>query len=93
MSLASRGPWQHLVAGERTAAEALARVLLAQDPRDVRSLCLLAESAAGQGRGEAAKAWLGQALALDPYDAEARSLLERMSHSPRPAGAALRRWP
>jgi hypothetical protein len=69
----------HLVAGEPAAAEALARVLLAQDPRDLRSLCLLAESAAGQGRVEAAKAWLGKALALDPYNAEARSLLERMA--------------
>jgi hypothetical protein len=82
----------HLVAGEPAAAEALARVLLAQDPRDLRSLCLLAESAAGQGRAEVAKAWLGKALAIDPYDTEARSLLERIATS-RPGDAASRRWP
>ena len=39
-------------------------------------------SAADKGQLEVAKAWLGQALALDPYDGEARSLLDRMAAQP-----------
>jgi Flp pilus assembly protein TadD len=68
----------HFAAGELRAAETLARILLAQDPRDVRSLALLAEIAAGQGRPDQAVQRLRQALTLDPYDPEARSLAERM---------------
>jgi hypothetical protein len=81
--LASRAAAQlraraHFVAGERSAAEALAHVLLVQDPHDVRSLVLLAESSAGRGQAAQAVAWLRRALAIDPYDAEARSLLDRL---------------
>jgi len=68
----------HFVAGEPSAAEALARVLLTQDPHDLRSLVLLAEISAGRGQIAQALARLRQALALDPYDAEARSLLARI---------------
>jgi hypothetical protein len=73
----------HFVAGETSAAEALAHVLLAQDPRDVRSLVLLAECSADQKHTAPALAWLQRALAIDPYDAEARSLLERIEGRPR----------
>jgi hypothetical protein len=66
------------VAGELKAAEALSRILLAQDPRDHRSLCLLAESAAAGGQLVQALTWLRQAAALEPYDAEVRSLVERI---------------
>ena len=82
-SLASR-PAAHLrarayfAAGEPAAAETLARIMLAQDPRDLRSLTLLAEIAAMRGQVDQAADRLRQALAIDPYDAEARSLAERL---------------
>ena len=56
----ARGPRPQLrarayfVAGEPAAAEALARILLAQEPRDLRSLVLLAELAAARGDGDQA---------------------------------------
>jgi hypothetical protein len=68
----------HFAAGESQAAEALARVLLFQDPRDLRSLALLAEIEASRGHPAQAATRLRQALAIDPYDPEARSLLERI---------------
>jgi hypothetical protein len=69
----------YFVAGEAAAAEALARILLAQEPRDLRSLVLLAELAAARGDGDQATERLRQALAVDPYDAEARSLAGRLA--------------
>ena len=68
----------HFVAGQLRAAEALARILLLQDPRDVRSLALLANIASAAGQPGAAGEWLRRALAIDPYDAEARAIAERM---------------
>jgi hypothetical protein len=68
----------HFAAGELRAAETLAHILLLQDPRDRRSLTLLAEIAAGRGQTDMAAAHLRQALAIDPYDPEARSLAERL---------------
>jgi hypothetical protein len=65
-------------AGELAAAEALARVLLAQDPGDTRSLVLLAELALARGDAGEARRALGEALGRDPYDAEARALLARL---------------
>jgi hypothetical protein len=65
-------------AGELGAAEALARVLLAQDPGDARSLVLLAELALARGDAGEARRALGEALARDPYDPEARALLARL---------------
>jgi hypothetical protein len=64
-------------AGELRAAEALARILLLQDPRDVRSLALLAEIASAANQPDSAVQWLRRALAIDPYDPEARALAER----------------
>ena len=65
-------------AGELRAAEALARILLLQDPRDVRSLALLAEIASAANQPGKAGEWLRRALAIDPYDPEARALAERL---------------
>jgi hypothetical protein len=68
-------------AGELAAAEALARVLLAQDPADTRSLVLLAEVALARGDAGEARRDLGEALRRDPYDPEARALLARLRWS------------
>ena len=68
----------HFAAGELRAAEALARILLLQDPRDVHSLALLARIASAGGQPSKAGEWLRRALAIDPYDPEARSIAERI---------------
>jgi tetratricopeptide (TPR) repeat protein len=68
----------HFVAGKLRVAEALARILLLQDPRDVRSLALLAQIASAGGQPDRAGEWLRRALAIDPYDPEARSIAERI---------------
>jgi hypothetical protein len=68
----------HFAAGEIRAAEALARILLVQDPRDVRSLALLAEIAFADHQPGKAREWLRRALAINPYDPEARSIAERV---------------
>lgn len=68
----------HFVAGEHRAAEGLAQILLQQDPRDVRSLALLAEIAIAESQPARAGEFLRRALALDPYDPEARSLVDRL---------------
>ena len=69
----------HLAAGQLAAAESLARVLLLSDPRDVGSLALLAHIEIRRRQPEAALGWLRRALAADPYDVEARRLLESLS--------------
>ena len=68
----------HFAAGELRAAEALARILLGQDPRDVRSLALLAAIASTDNQPGRAGEWLRRALAIDPYDPEARSIADRV---------------
>jgi len=68
----------HFAAGEFRAAEALARILLVQDPRDLRSLALLAEIASADNQPGRAGEWLRRALAIDPFDPEARSIAERI---------------
>jgi tetratricopeptide (TPR) repeat protein len=72
-----------LAAGRWSAAETLARILVGDDPRDIRSLTLLAEVALARGAESAAADWLRRALAINPYDTESRALLDRMA----PGGA------
>jgi len=67
-----------LAAGRLPAAEALARILVTDDPRDVRSLTLLAEIALARGDRSLALTWLRRALSVDPYNAEGQSLLDRV---------------
>ncbi|HVY38324.1 MAG TPA: tetratricopeptide repeat protein, partial [Polyangia bacterium] len=67
-----------LAAGDLAAAEALARVLLAASPDDVRSLTLLAEVALARQTPDEARRYLSHALAVDPYDPEARGVLARL---------------
>ena len=68
----------HFVAGEHRAAEGLAHILLLQDPRDIRSLALLAEIAVAEGQPGKAGEFLRRALAIDPYDSEAHALVDRL---------------
>jgi tetratricopeptide (TPR) repeat protein len=68
----------HFVAGEHRAAEGLAQILLLQDPRDVRSLALLAEIAVAEGQPGRAGQLLRRALAINPYDGESLSIVERL---------------
>lgn len=77
----------HFVAGELAAAEALARISLAQDgahATDIGSLTLLAEIAMSRGQPSDARAWLQRALASDAYDPEARAALARLETAARP---------
>ena len=68
----------HFVAGDHRAAECLANILLVQNPHDVRSLALLAEIAVAESQPGKAGEFLRRALAVDPYDPEARSLVDRL---------------
>jgi hypothetical protein len=61
--------------GALASAESLTRILLLQDPRDTRSLTLMAELALAGGSADDGRRWLRQALEADPYDPEARSIL------------------
>jgi tetratricopeptide (TPR) repeat protein len=67
-----------LMAGDVDAAEAIARALLEATPDDVGSLNLLALVALARNDHQAALAALRRALRADPFDPEARALLERM---------------
>lgn len=68
----------HFVAGDFSAAQGLARILLQQDAADRNSLTLLAEIAIARGQPAGARDWLDRALAVDPYDPEARAALARL---------------
>jgi hypothetical protein len=69
-------------AGDSRGAEAVARLLLANDDaRDAAELELLAEIAWSEGRLDEVRAYVRRALAADPYRPEARSLLERLETS------------
>jgi len=67
-----------LLAGDLGTAETLARSLLAERPDDVQSLNLLAVIAFSRGDSAGGLAWLRRALQVDPFDGEARALLERV---------------
>jgi hypothetical protein len=67
-----------LMAGDLSTAETLARSLLAEHGDDVQSLNLLAVIAFSRGDAIAGREWLRRALRLDPFNAEARALLERV---------------
>ncbi len=67
-----------LAAGDLGAAECLARVLLLANPDDVRSLTLLAQIALTRHTPDEAGRYVTRALAVDPFDPEARGILERL---------------
>lgn len=72
----------HFASGDLAAAEALANVLLTADGDDVRSLTLLAEVAMVRRSTGEARAYLARALSAEPYDPEARGVLDRLEHQP-----------
>jgi hypothetical protein len=65
-------------AGDLDAAESLARVLLLENTDDVRSLTLLAQIAVARRSSDDARRYLARALSANPFDAEARGLLEHL---------------
>jgi hypothetical protein len=69
----------HLVAGQPAAAESLARTLLLVDATDVNSLTLLAQISLLERQPQTALSWLRRALAADPYNLEARRLLDGLT--------------
>ena len=71
----------HFVAGDFAAAEGLAQILLQQDAADRSSLTLLAELALARGQPSDARDWLHRALAVDPWDPEARAALGRLERA------------
>jgi hypothetical protein len=72
------------LAGDLDAAEAIARALLEDDGQDVASLDLLALVALARGDRAAAVDALRRALRADPFDPEARGLLEGLRAEGRP---------
>ena len=68
----------HLQLGDLTAAEALGRRLLEQDTDSVAGFDLLALVALARGDLPAGIGWLRKALDSDPWDPEARALLEQL---------------
>jgi hypothetical protein len=74
-----------LLAGDIDAAEKIGTRLLTQQRRDVRGLDLLAQVSVRRGELSRALGYLRRALAIDPYDGEAASLLsalEEPRHGP-----------
>jgi tetratricopeptide (TPR) repeat protein len=67
-----------LLAGDLASAETLARSLLAERGDDVQSLNLLAVIAFARGDSAAGLTWLRRALQVEPFNAEARALLDRI---------------
>ena len=74
--LSNQPPWETPYDGNLV--DAMHRSLLAEDPGDVQSMNLLAVIALARGDGAAGLGWLRQALERDPFNAESRSLLERI---------------
>jgi tetratricopeptide (TPR) repeat protein len=69
----------HLLAGDTATAEAMAQRLLADADDPVPALNLLALAALSSGRSQQALEYLRRALHEDPYDPEARGILEQLS--------------
>jgi hypothetical protein len=67
-------------AGETARAEALARALLARQPEEIESLCLLAVLAHERGDRREALGLVKRALAVDTFHPLARRILEAIQH-------------
>jgi tetratricopeptide (TPR) repeat protein len=68
----------HLELGDLTAAEAMARRLLEQDDDSVPGFNLLALVSLARGDLSGGIGWLRKALSADPYDPEARAILDQL---------------
>jgi len=73
----------YYLSGRSDEAEAAARQLLAEDPRDAASLCLLGQIIADRGESARALELFREAVELDPYDAFAREALRLHGGEPR----------
>jgi tetratricopeptide (TPR) repeat protein len=71
----------HLLAGELEPARALAEQMLRALPEDVRSLDLMAQVWVRGGQPDRALPFLQRAVEIDPWDAEATSLLSNLEVS------------
>jgi hypothetical protein len=74
----------HLLGGDIGASEAVARAAAAADPAAVMPLTLLARAALKRGDRSGGLGWLRRALAIDPYDADAQSLLTHLEQEGHP---------
>ncbi len=76
----------HLQIGDLTAAEATGRRMLERDADSVAALDLLALVALARGDLPGGIGWLRKALAADPYDPEARAILDQLESQAAPPG-------
>jgi tetratricopeptide (TPR) repeat protein len=72
-------------AGDAERAEQMARALLARQPDEIESLCLLALLSRGRGEQQAALAFVKRALEVDPFHPLARQILDQIHRVPVPA--------
>ena len=72
-------------AGDAERAEQMARALLARQPDEIESLCLLALLYHQRGEPQAALAFVKRALDVDPFHPLARQILDQIQRDPVPA--------
>ena len=73
-------------AGDAARAEQMARALLARQPDEIESLCLLALLYHQRGEPQAALAFVKRALDVDPFHPLARQILDQVQRDLVPAG-------
>jgi cytochrome c-type biogenesis protein CcmH/NrfG len=72
-------------AGDAARAEQMARALLARQPNEIESLCLLALLYHQRGEPQAALAFVKRALDVDPFHPVARQILDQIQRDLVPA--------
>jgi tetratricopeptide (TPR) repeat protein len=73
-------------AGDAARAEQMAKALLARQPNEIESLCLLALLYHQRGEPQAALAFVKRALDVDPFHPLARQILDQVQRDLVPAG-------
>ena len=73
-------------AGDAERAEQMARALLARQPDEIESLCLLALLSPERGEQQAARAFVKRALDVEPFHPLARQILDQIQRDLVPAG-------
>jgi tetratricopeptide (TPR) repeat protein len=72
-------------AGDAARAEQVARALLARQPNEIESLCLLALLSHERGEPQEALVWVRRALEVDPFHPLARQILDQIQRDLVPA--------